>query len=89
MTEKIIAESAATWRREWGTDPRDPDTPAGPGEVATEDTLIERPDLPTDSHVLVVKGDRIPRELVEQPARPVERPVAETARKRKYVPPKD
>ena len=61
MTDKPLAEKAATWEREIGTDPRDdvnvaPDTP----DVVPEDTYIARPDLGDDTYTLVAKGDRVP-----------------------------
>ena len=33
MTDKPLAEKAATWEREIGTDPRDPNCFSGPGSV--------------------------------------------------------
>ena len=64
MSDKPLAEKAATWEREIGTGPRDdvavaPNTP----QVANEDTFIARPDLGDDTYTLVAKGDRVPAGL--------------------------
>ena len=63
-SDKPLAEKAATWEREIGTDPRDdvtlaPDDP----DVVTEDTFIARPDLGENTFTLVAKGDRVPAGL--------------------------
>lgn len=75
MTDKLIAEKSATFERPWGNDPRDPDITEDSGKVASEDVLIERPDLGTDSAVFVAKGDPIPARL-----RPAETSVAPSAK---------
>ena len=48
MSDKPLAEKAATWERPIGSDPRDDVTPppADP-DVVGEDTFIARPDLGT------------------------------------------
>jgi hypothetical protein len=71
MTDKPLAEKAATWEREVGTDPRDdvnlvPPTP----KVVPEDTYITRPDLGDDTYTLVAKGDRVPAGLEANKRRP-------------------
>jgi hypothetical protein len=49
-----------------------PDRPPKPKpERATEDVLIERPDLGRGAHTLVRKGDPIPVNLTDRPRRPV------------------
>ena len=64
MTDKPLAEKAATWEREIGSDPRDDVTapPADP-DLVTEDTFVARPDLGDNTYTLVAKGDRIPAGL--------------------------
>ena len=64
MTDKPLAEKAATWEREVGSDPRDDVTapPADP-DVVTEDTFIARPDLGDSTFTLVARGDRVPAGL--------------------------
>jgi hypothetical protein len=61
MSDKPLAEKAATWERPVGSDPRDDvkEAPKAP-DVATEDTLIARPDLGPDMYTLVAAGDPIP-----------------------------
>jgi hypothetical protein len=39
-------------------------------EVAEEDILIERKDLGPGAHTLIVKGEKIPRELADLPRIP-------------------
>jgi len=80
MTEKLIAERSATFERPWGSDPRDPDITEESGKVASEDVLVERGDVGTDSAVFVAKGDVIPAGLA--PAQPSPAPSAK-AKKRK------
>lgn len=80
MTEKIIAEKSATFERELGSDPRDPDVTEDTDQVASEDVLIERPDLNTDSAVFVAKGDPIPAGL--SPEKPAPAPSAKAKRRK-------
>lgn len=70
MTDKPIAEKSATFERPLGSDPRDPDVTEEAGNVASEDILVPRADLGSDSVVFVAKGDPIPAALVstEKPA---------------------
>jgi len=64
MSNKPLAEKAATWEREVGSDPRDDVKPAPPDpDVVTEDTLVARPDLGEHSSTLVAAGDRVPTGL--------------------------
>ena len=64
MTDKSLAEKAATWEREIGSDPRDDVKPApADPDVVTEDTFIARPDLGDNAYTLVAKGDRVPTGL--------------------------
>jgi hypothetical protein len=73
MTDKPLAEKAATWER-----PLDPDrddqagalNPPPEREVADEDTHIAREDLGPDSVTFIAKGDPIPPELAGLPRRP-------------------
>ena len=62
MTDKPLAEKAATWERPIGSDPRD-DVKAPPPDpdVVSEDTFIARPDLGANSYTLVAAGDRSSR----------------------------
>ena len=71
MTDKPLAEKAATWEREIGTDPRD-DVKVAPADpdVVTEDTFIARPDLGDNTYTLVAKGDRVPGRPGGQQAQP-------------------
>jgi hypothetical protein len=64
MTEKLLAEKAATWEREVGSDPRD-DVKAPPPDpdMVSEDTLVVRPDLGENSSTLIAAGDRVPSGL--------------------------
>ena len=64
MTDKPLAEKAATWEREIGSDPRD-DVKAPPADpdLVTEDTFVARPDLGENTYTLVAKGDRVPAGL--------------------------
>ena len=64
MTDKLLAEKAATWEREIGTDPRDDvKAPLADPDVVTEDTFLARPDLGDNTFTLVAKGDRVPAGL--------------------------
>ena len=74
MTDKPLAEKAATWEREIGTDPRNDVTaaPATP-HVVPEDTYITRPDLGDDTYTLVAKGDRVPAGLESYKRTPARR----------------
>jgi hypothetical protein len=64
MTDKPLAEKAATWERPIGSDPRD-DVKAPPPDpdVVSEDTFIARPDLGEYTFTLVAAGDRVPAGL--------------------------
>jgi len=72
MTDKPLAEKAATWERPLDAerDHRSPavNPPAEP-ELADDDLLIERKDLGEESATFVAKGDPIPTELRELPRR--------------------
>jgi hypothetical protein len=72
MTDKPLAEKAATWERPLDAerDHRSPvvNPPAEP-ELADDDLLIERKDLGEESATFVAKGDPIPAELRELPRR--------------------
>ena len=64
MTDKPLAEKAATWEREIGTDPRDDVTvPSTTPRVVSEDTFVARPDLGETSYTLVAAGDQVPAGL--------------------------
>ncbi len=81
MTDKQIAEKAATWERPLGSDPRDPQARADRREIADTDLLVERPDLDSTSHVFVAAGDPVPAELAPQP--PAAPAPSATAKRRK------
>ncbi len=84
MTDKPIAEKSATFERPLGSDPRDPaETRGDAREVASEDVLVERSDLGSESHVFVAKGDPIPAGLAPAPSSP-----APSAKARRRKPPK-
>ena len=74
MTDKPLAEKAATWEREVGTDLRDDVTPprADP-DVVGEDTFIARPDLGVNTFTLVAAGASLitASERVEDPRKAV------------------
>ena len=74
MTDKPLAEKAATWEREIGTDPRDDVrvTPTDP-DVVPEDTLIARPDLGDNTYTLVAAGDATPTGLERNKRTPARR----------------
>ena len=74
MTDKPLAEKAATWEREVGTDPRD-DVKVAPADpdVVTEDTFIARPDLGDNTFTLVAAGDRVPAGLERHKRSPARR----------------
>ena len=64
MTDKPLAEKAATWERQIGSDPRD-DVKVSPTDpdVIPEDTLIARPDLGDNTYTFVAAGDAAPTGL--------------------------
>jgi hypothetical protein len=73
MTDKPLAEKAATWERPLDAE-RDHRSPAinppPEPELADEDTLVERKDLGPDSSTFIAAGSPIPPELAELPRRP-------------------
>ena len=74
MTDKPLAEKAATWEREIGTDPRD-DVRVSPTDpdVVPEDTLIARPDLGDNTYTFVAAGDAAPTGLERNKRTPTRR----------------
>jgi hypothetical protein len=85
MTDKPLAEKAATWERPIGSDPRDDVTPPpADSDVVGEDTFIARPDLGVDTFTLVAAGaslvtasERVegrPKAVPEHLSGPIENP---------------
>jgi hypothetical protein len=74
VAEQPKAEVARDWDRPLDPE-RDADVaelaPPDPGEFATEDLIIDRPDLGPGAGTLVARGDRIPEHLAALPRRPV------------------
>jgi hypothetical protein len=65
-----IAEKGADFERRVGESASVRNRPAGPPEVADEDTLVERKDLGPEAATFIAKGDHIPPELAPLPRRP-------------------
>lgn len=69
-----LAEKAATWEREIGSDPRDDVKAAATDpDVVDEDTFVARPDLGEHVYTFVAAGDRVPAELAGNSRSPVRR----------------
>jgi hypothetical protein len=64
------AERAADFERRVGEPAGVRNRPAGPPEVADEDTLVERKELGAEAATFIAKGDHIPPELAPLPRRP-------------------
>jgi hypothetical protein len=64
MTDRPLAEKAATCERPVGSDPRDDvKTSSASEDVVSEDTLVARPDLGEGAYTFVAAGDRVPAGL--------------------------
>jgi hypothetical protein len=64
-----LAEKGPDFERKVGEPAGVRNRPAGPPEVADEDTIVERKDLGPDSGTFIAKGDPIPPELRALPRR--------------------
>jgi hypothetical protein len=64
-----LAEKGPDFERRVGEPAKVRNRPAGPPEVADEDTFVERKDLGPESHTFIAKGDPIPPELRALPRR--------------------